>query len=185
MKSLSTKFFEVLERELTLEDFQSWLQSLDNKEDLKKDALWGTFYDFNYNSLSVGYEFSKLLGNFDTNQYAIFKFGNTLHQIMSDRNLFRIVRSCNDFDMRYHFPAFGAFGKFLNELDREPQAYFEVRQELAALAETILLQWNAFNSDAEKLAFIRGQIPIPSVPKSNRTAVYEQFYGKLWKIWKN
>ncbi|NMH28163.1 hypothetical protein [Flavobacterium silvaticum] len=186
MKTLATKYFEVLERKLSLEEFRNWLQSQENSEEVKHDKLWKTFLSFNYASGSgnIGYEFSKLLRNFDLDEYAIFKFGNSLTQILEDGNLFRIVRSCRDFDSRYNYPLFGIIGDFDSQLDNEEFSYSEVRQKLASIAEPIELQWNALKSNTEKLALLRKQIEVAKAT-STQGAVYDRFYGRMWKIWKN
>ncbi|MBD3582861.1 hypothetical protein [Flavobacterium selenitireducens] len=88
MKALTLKFFDVLEKNLSLKEFEKWLYSLDDSDGLKKSALWKAFYNFNYGSKN-GYEFAQLLSNFDTDEYALYKFENTLKTILADGNLFR------------------------------------------------------------------------------------------------
>lgn len=187
MKTLTQKYFDVLERKLSLEDFRLWLQSLENTEELKRDTLWKMFFSFNYHSgsASTGYEFSKLLRNFDLDEYAVYKFGNCLDQILADGNLFRVVRSCHDFDLRYNYPLFGLIGNFDSELNNEEFSYSTVRQSLASLAESLETQWRSLGSHAEKLALLKGEIEVSSRITTRQDAVYERFYGRMWKIWKN
>lgn len=185
MKTLSLKFFEVLERKRSLEDFRDWLHSLENREELKSDRKWKPFFNFNFGSGSVGYEFSKLLNQFDTDEYARFKFEDSLRSIMADGNLFRIVRSSHDFDMRYNYPAFGFIGDFDKILTSSPEVYETVRQQLAEKAELVLMQWESLASDEQRTLLLKGEIEMAESEKPSKNAAYERFSGRLWKVWKN
>lgn len=185
MKTLTLKFFDVLERNLSLKEFESWLYSLENVDSLRKSALWKAFYNFNYTSKSVGYEFSKLLSNFDTDEYALYKFENTLKQILSDGNLFRVVRSAHDFSLRYDFPLFAVIGDYDYELQNEYLSYESTRQKLAATAENLLQQWISLRTPVARLDFLKGKIEVQNRMRLAPEATYFRFSGKLWNFWKN
>jgi|GEM_PF-2583939 len=184
MKALSLKFFDVLEKNLSLKEFEKWLYSLEDSDGLKKSALWKAFYNFNYGSKS-GYEFAQLLSNFDTDEYALYKFENTLKTILADGNLFRVVRSAHDFSLRYNYPLFELIGKFDYELQNEFQSYENTRQHLAGTAENLLQQWFSLRSNAERLDFLKGKIPVQNKVRLAPDSVYLKFSGKLWNFWKN
>lgn len=185
MKTLTTKFFQVLERNLSLREFEAWLNSLENADKLMKNELWKAFYSFNYNSKSVGYEFSQLLSKFDTDEYALFKFENSLKQILEDGNLFRIVRSAHDFSLRYDYPLFAAIGDYDYELQNEYLSYEGTRQKLAATAENLLQQWISLKTPEARLDLLKGKIPVQTKLRLSPDSAYIRFSGKLWKFWSN
>lgn len=185
MKTLTNKFFQVLERNLSIKEFESWLNSLEDADKLVKNELWKAFYNFNYNSKSVRYEFSQLLSKFDTDEYALYKFENTLKQILADGNLFRIVRSAHDFSLRYDYPAFAIIGDYDYELQNEYLSYEGTRQKLAATAENLLQQWISLKTPDARLALLKGKIPVQTKLKLSPDSAYVRFSGKLWKFWSN
>jgi hypothetical protein len=184
MTLLKSKFFQVLERNLSLREFEDWLYS-DDAATFMADSRYKEFFLLNYSSKSVGYEFSKLLKYFDLDEYALYKFENTLKQILADGNLFRIVRSCNDFYLRHDYILFGAIGVYDDELENEYFSYETARQELANVAEDLLLQWNALANAAARIAFLKGKIPVAARSLPSEDATYMRFSGRLWKFWKN
>lgn len=184
MKLLKSKFFQVLERNLSLREFEDWLYSED-AAGLMGDSRYKDFFLLNYNSKSVGYEFSKLLRYFDIDEYAQYKFENSLKQILADGNLFRIVRSCNDFYLRHDYMLFGAIGVYDDGLENEHASYEAAKQELASVAEDLLLQWNALTTAGARVAFLKGKIPVAVRTIPAEDATYVRFSGRLWKFWKN
>lgn len=184
MKALTLKFFDVLEKNLSLKEFEKWLYSLDDSDGLKKSALWKAFYNFNYGSKS-GYEFAQLLSNFDTDEYALYKFENTLKTILADGNLFRVVRSAHDFSLRYDYPLFAIIGEYDYELQNEYQSYESSRQKLAGTAENLLQQWVSLRTPEARLEFLKGRIPVESKLRLAPDSAYFRFSGKLWNFWKN
>lgn len=184
MTLLKSKFFQVLERNLTLREFEDWLYS-DDAASFMGDSRYNEFFLLNYKSKSVGYEFSKLLKHFDIDDYAQYKFENSLKQILEDGNLFRIVRSCNDFFLRHDYMLFGLIGIYDDELQNEYFSYEAARQELAELAEGLLEQWHALTSASSRIALLKGKIPVAPRPATSGEATYVRFSGRLWKFWKN
>lgn len=185
MKALTLKFFDVLERNLSLKEFENWLYSHENSDGLKNNDLWKAFFNFNYTSKSVRYEFSKLLSNFDTDEYALYKFENTLKQILADGNLFRVVRSAHDFSLRYDYPLFAVIGDYDYELQNEYLSYESTRQKLAATAENLLQQWISLRTAEARLDFLKGKIPVQGKIRLAPDSSYFRFSGKLWNFWKN
>ncbi|RZJ71703.1 hypothetical protein [Flavobacterium sp.] len=184
MKALTLKFFDVLERNLSLKEFENWLYSLENTDGLRNSALFKAFFNFNYTHKS-GYEFSKLLTNFNTDEYALYKFENTLKQILSDGNLFRVVRSAHDFSLRYDYPLFAMIGEYDYELQNEYLSYETTRQKLAATAESLLQQWISLRTPAARLDFLKGKIEVSNPVPLSPDSAYVKFAGRLWNFWKN
>jgi len=183
MKTLKSKFFQTLERDIALHDFENWLYSLDDVSDLMKEALWYDFFTFNYNSGDSNYEFSKLIRYFDINEYAIYKFENNLNQILQDRNLFRITKSCSDFHNRYDYSLFRHIAEFDDAMNNDFFSYDSVKSQLLTTAGHLMAQWEQLSTNAEKLAFLKEKI---AVQAKHPVGEPEHFRptGRWWRFWK-
>lgn len=159
MNTLKSKFFQALERDIALHEFENWLYSLNDVSELMKEALWYDFFTFNYNSKSSSYEFSKLIRYFDINEYAIYKFENSLDQILEDGNLFKITKSCSDFYNRYDYSLFWHIAKYDDEMDNNFFSYETIKSQLLVTAGHLKSKWDKLHTNVDKLAFLKEKIP--------------------------
>ena len=150
-----------------------------------QDALWLEFFNINYQANSVRYEFSKLLQRFNLDEYAQYKFESSIEEILQDGNLFRIVKSCNDFQQRYDYALFERIGCFDRELLNDAESYQNVRQQLAQIADRLWIHYKSLPDPASRIAFLKGKIDTGEIPTQVKSATYERFYGRLWQVFKN
>lgn len=169
MKTLKYKFFQALENSIALQDFENWLYSLNNVTELMEEKLWHDLFTFNYKSGSSSYEFSKLIRYFDINEYAIYKFENSLSQIMEDGNLFRITKSCSDFYNRYDYSLFRHIAEYDDEMDNHFFSYEVIRSQLMHTATNLMAQWQQLDSNADKLAFLKEKVPVQPIQPNNNS----------------
>ncbi len=193
MEALKERIFKVIERQIDIKEFESWLYSETSLAEKMDDDLILELYSFNYNQRGVDYEFRKLfLSFFDEKEFTDWKIIANLETLsVGCKDPERIL--ADFYDLGYDdYPYLSSLG--YNQYELEDCEYYGWSREKMILeigkeAKQLLLEiqeWLLTSSNTDLCRFEPKTKKIDMVPNSipNNVIAPQNDSIKWWEFWK-
>lgn len=195
MEVLKERIFKVIERQIDVKEFESWLYSETSLAERMDDDLIFELYSFNYNQRGVDYEFRKLfLSFFDEKEFTDWKIIANLETLSEGcKEPERILADLDFYDLGYDdYSYLSRLG--YNQYELEDCEYYGWSREKMILeigkeAKQLLIEiqeWLSTTSNTDLSKFEPKTKKIDMVPNSIPNNVIEPQNNsiKWWEFWK-
>lgn len=193
MESLQKRIFKVIEKQIDIKEFESWLYSKTSLSERMDEDLILELYSFNYNQKGVYYEFRKLfLSFFDEKEFANWKIIANLETLSEGCDVPERILA-DFYDLGYDdYPYLISIG--YNKYELEDCEYYgwsrekmisEIRKE-ASLLLLEIQEWIQTTSNFDLSQFEPKTKNIDMIPCSVPSDVItnETSSKKWWEFWK-
>lgn len=193
MEALKERIFKVIEKQLEIKEFESWLYSEASLSERMHEDLILELYSFNYNQRAVDYEFRNLfLSFFDKQEFTHWKIIANLETLSKGGNV--AERVLNDFyDLGFEdYPYLMTIGHYQYQLDdceyygwSREKMISEIQKEASQLLSEIQ-EWLKTPSNIDLRQFepqIKNVDVIPDNSSENVISTGNNL-KKWWEFWK-